>query len=160
VFYVGRDCVVAAYSISRALHGYYFFFISVFGFSDFCAVPEAFSFSLPLTVLLRSGKMYFVCVECGEVLPKGETFPLCKWCLREPVVGLESSHDPVVRALAAVYRGGSTPYSLRVSVDVASGRRTVFELVPWSRGQVPNIPRLVFDRIVFPECFPWMQLTE
>ena len=85
---------------------------------------------------------------------------LCEWCERGPVVGLESSNDPVVRALSAVYRGGNTPFSLRVTLDVASGRRTVSELVPWSRGFVYDAPYLARYREIAPDCFPWMRLTE
>jgi hypothetical protein len=85
---------------------------------------------------------------------------LCEWCEREPVVGLESSSDPVTRALAAVYMGGDTPFSLRVTVNVTSGQRIVSELVPWSRGYLPDIPCLAYYRIVALERFPWMRLTK
>lgn len=67
------------------------------------------------------------CKDCSEITyMRGRTL-LCEWCEGEPVVGLESSSDP---ALAAVYRGGNTPLSLSVTVDVANGRCTVCELVP------------------------------
>ena len=72
-------------------------------------------------------------LECSDLYHCREHSHLCGTCRCVPMVGPELSTDPFSRACASIFRSPETPYSLRVSINIQSGVREVFEVVPVSR---------------------------
>ncbi|CAL1680916.1 unnamed protein product [Lasius platythorax] len=84
--------------------------------------------------------MFVPCRECDDMFHWREHSHLCRVCRRAPVVGRELPTDPFWRACAAIFRCSNTPYSLRVMLDVFSGMREVYEVVPVPRKLAWRIP--------------------
>ncbi|CAL1672162.1 unnamed protein product [Lasius platythorax] len=80
------------------------------------------------------------CRECDELFNWREHSHLCRVCRRAPVVGRELPTDPFWRACAVIFRCSNTSYSLRVMLDVFSGMREVYEVVPVPRELAWRIP--------------------
>ncbi|CAL1672988.1 unnamed protein product [Lasius platythorax] len=83
--------------------------------------------------------LFVSCRECDEMFHWREHSHLCRACRRAPVVGRELSADLFWRACSAIFRSNA-PYSLWVRLDVFSGVREVYEVVPVPRDLAWRIP--------------------